>query len=95
MDSSLSLLHTELYKFPWNDKENTLNTMVIPPTIYLLYNMDIVITKKGEMSKHMVDISKLELDKLNIGGGYNTVNIMDFCKAQSYWAVIWISRLEG
>ena len=57
--------------------------------------MDIVITKKGKMSKHMVDISKLELDKLNIGGGYNTVNMKDFCKAQSDWLVSWISRLEG
>ena len=57
--------------------------------------MDIVITNKGAIAKHMVDTSKSKLYERNIGGGYNTVNIMDFCKAQSYWAVIWISRLEG
>ena len=57
--------------------------------------MDIVITKKGKMSKHMVDTSKLELDERNIGRGYNTVNMKDFCKAQSDWLVSWISRLEG
>ena len=57
--------------------------------------MDIVFTKKVAMAKYMVDTSKLELYERNIGGGYKIVNMMDFWRAQSYWVVSRISRLEG
>ena len=66
--------------------------MDIPPNIYLLYNMDLVLTKKFTMVKQVTDALNLELDERNIENGYNTVKMMDFSRHNH---IGWWVRYQG
>ena len=54
--------------------------MGIPPHIYILSKMNLVLTKQDEMVKQVVEALSLELDDHNIVGGYNTVKLMHFSR---------------
>ena len=46
------------------------------------------------MAEQLVDTLNLKLDERNIGGGYNTVNMVDLFKEKLDWLVGRISRLK-
>ena len=53
----------------------------IPPYISLLYKTDTLLTKQGGLISEVIGSIKKELDKRNIGGGYNTTQLMWFFKS--------------
>ena len=48
-----------------------------PPQIYLLSNIDTIITKKVVLSEEAVYALKVVLDRLNILSGYNTTRLIE------------------
>ena len=39
-----------------------------------------LLTNKGELTSHVTGALNMDLDKLNIGGGYNTISLMELFK---------------
>ena len=40
-----------------------------------------LLTNKGELTSHVTGALNMDLDKLNIGGGYNTISLMEFLRS--------------
>eukprot|EP00957_Ditylum_brightwellii_P160073 12185290-Ditylum_brightwellii.AAC.1 len=57
--------------------------------------MDLLLYKHDRLASSVVDSIKHELDKRNIGGGYNTTRLMSFFKKHTNHVVAKINRLEG
>ena len=75
-----SLLCAVFYKFTWYATENTPHLMGTPIKIYLLSNIDNLLTNHVAMEKQAVDGFKLELENCNIRGGHTNVNMMNFSR---------------
>eukprot|EP00957_Ditylum_brightwellii_P145648 11089601-Ditylum_brightwellii.AAC.1 len=57
--------------------------------------MDLLLHKQDGLASSAVDSIKQELDKRNIGDGYNTTRLMSIFKEHNYCVVARINRLEG
>ena len=68
METPTSLLHALVYKCPWV-KKNMLSLIGIPPHIYLISKIDILLNNQSVIVERVVDTFKLDLDEKNIEGG--------------------------
>lgn len=74
------LLKEAVYRLPWESTLLTPRLTGIPPHVTLLSKMNLLLEKQDAMVDTVIEKIKLELDQRNIGGGYNTIRLMDYFK---------------
>ena len=62
----------DVFKYPWDVTEKNPCLTGNSSKIYLLFNMDTVLTNQVAPKEGLVGALKMSLDEIIIGGGYNT-----------------------
>ena len=73
-----ALLCSGVSNYPWGFTENFPHLTGTPPQISLLHNMDTTLKSRISIALILLDSLKMELDKRDIRGRYNTKSLMEY-----------------
>ena len=76
MEPSTDLLHAVTYRFLWGDISNATCFTAPPPPPHHIY----LLTNHSAISAQVTEILNMDLDERIIGGGYNTMSLIEIFK---------------